>query len=129
MIVAWILFPLVLAAVGAGWGLVVERAAGSPLNGVLLIPIGLAAALVLAGTLTAFSSTAPAAVPVVAVGAGVGLIGAASRERGPALWPLLCALAVFLAYGAPVLLSGHATFTGFVRLDDTSTWFNIIDHA
>src|SRR5205809_196649 len=30
---------------------------------------------------------------------------------------------------APVLLSGQATFAGFIRLDDTGTWLNVIDHV
>jgi hypothetical protein len=28
-----------------------------------------------------------------------------------------------------VLLSGQATFTGFIKLDDSSTWFNIVGHV
>src|SRR6185437_5202349 len=32
-------------------------------------------------------------------------------------------------YGAPVLLAGHATFTGFIKLDDSATWFNVIDRV
>ena len=36
-------------------------------------------------------------------------------------------MGALLAYGAPVLLSGQATFTGFVKLDDTATWFNVVD--
>ena len=39
------------------------------------------------------------------------------------------ALAILLVYGAPVLLSGQATFTGYIKLDDTATWLNIVDHA
>jgi hypothetical protein len=128
LILAWVLFPLVLAAVGVGWGVLVERAAGARVNDALLLPLGLAAALVLAGTLTAFAATAPAAVPVVAVGAAAGLLLAWPRRRLHR-WPLLAAVGVLLAYGAPVLLSGQATFTGFVRLDDTATWFNIVDHV
>jgi hypothetical protein len=128
LILAWVAFPLVLAAIGAGWGVVVERAAGERVADPLLLPLGLAAALVLAGTLTAFAATAPAAVPVVATGAVAGLLLAwPGRRLGG--WSLLAAVGVLLAYGAPVLLSGQATFTGFVRLDDTSTWFNIIDHV
>ena len=83
----------------------------------------------LAGTLTAFCATAPTAVPVVAVGAIAGLPLAWRERRRLELWPLLAALGVLLAYGAPVLLSGQATFTGFVKLDDTATWFNLIDHV
>jgi hypothetical protein len=90
--------------------------------------LGLAAALVVAGTLTAFASTAPAAVPVVAAGALVGLIFAWPGWR-LGRWPLLAAVGVLLAYGAPVLLSGQATFLGFIKLDDTATWLNVIDHV
>ena len=36
---------------------------------------------------------------------------------------------VFLAYGAPVLLSGEATFAGYIKLDDTATWAALTDRA
>ncbi|HEY3865833.1 MAG TPA: hypothetical protein VGL54_07095 [Solirubrobacteraceae bacterium] len=128
LILSWVLFPLVLVAIGAGWGAIVERAAGARVNDALLLPLGLAAALVVAGTLTAFAATAPAAVTVVACGAVAGLLFAWPGGR-LSRWPLLAALGVLLAYGAPVLLSGQATFLGFVKLDDTATWFNIIDNV
>jgi hypothetical protein len=151
LILAWVVFPLVLAAVGAGWGVLVERAAGARLDDVILVPLGLAAALVVAGMLTTFTFSAPASITVVAVGAAAGLIllaaprvlhrsapiganPAGSREQqgvrvrlAPGRWPLLAALGVFLVYGAPVLLSGKATFTGYLKLDDTATWFNVVD--
>jgi hypothetical protein len=128
LIPAWVLFPLVLAAIGAGWGTLLERAAGTRVNDALLLPLGLATALVVAGTLTTFAATAPAAVPVVAVGAAGGLVFAWPGGRFQR-WPMLAAVGVLLVYGAPVILSGQATFTGFIRLDDTATWFNIIDHV
>ncbi len=128
LILAWVLFPLVIAAIGIGWGVIVERAAGAQVDDALLLPLGLAAALVLAGSVTAFAATAPAAVPVVAVGAAAGLVLAWPRRR-LGRWPLLAAVGVLLVYGAPVLLSGQATFTGFIKLDDTATWFNVIDHV
>ena len=128
MILSWVLFPLVLAAIGAGWGSAVERIAATRVDDALLIPLGLAAALVVAGTLTAFTATAPAATSVVAAGALAGLVLAWPGRR-LAGWPLLAAFGVLLVYGAPVLLSGQATFAGYVKLDDTSTWFNIIDNV
>ena len=128
LILSWVLFPLVLALVAAGWGALVERAAGVRLGGALLIPVGLAAVIVVAGLLTAFEPTAKAATAVAAVGAVVGL--ALARRRLPLEgWPLLAALGALLAYGAPVLLSGSATFLGYIRLDDTATWLNIVDHV
>ena len=38
-------------------------------------------------------------------------------------------LVVFLAYGAPVLLSGEATFAGYLRLDDTASWLALVDQV
>lgn len=128
LILAWVLFPLIMVALGAGWGFLVDRAAGGRVEGPLLIPVGLAAVLVVAGTLNAFALTAPAAVAITTIGAVAGLPWAWAGRRRLWGWPLLAALGVLLAYGAPVLLSGQATFAGFVRLDDTATWFNIIDH-
>lgn len=126
LIVSWVAFPLVLAALGLGWGALVERGAGTRVESALLVPLGLAAAIVLAGTMTSFSATARAATPVVAVGALAGLALAWPRGRLER-WPLLAAAGAVLAYGAPVLLSGQATFAGFVKLDDTATWFNVVD--
>jgi hypothetical protein len=34
---------------------------------------------------------------------------------------------VLFVYGAPVILSGEATFLGYVRLDDTATWLAFTD--
>jgi hypothetical protein len=129
LILAWVVFPLVLAAIGLGWGAVVDLASGDSLSGALLIPVGLAAALVVAGTITAFSAIAPAATTVVAVGGVCGLVLAWRGRRRPPGWALLAALGVLIVYLAPVIASGEATFTGYIKLDDTATWFNIIDNV
>ena len=127
MILSWVLFPLVLAAVGLGWGSLVEWAAGGRGVGALTIPLGLAAAIVVAALFTAFSASAPAAAPVVGGGRRRGLAArmaaraARPRRRSPP------ASACSLVYGAPVILSGQATFLGYVRLDDTATWLAFID--
>jgi hypothetical protein len=127
LILAWVVFPLVLAAAATGWGVLIEKGAGTQYSDTLLIPLGLAGVLVIAGLLTAFATTAPAATPVVAVGAGIGLAWGRPWRRF-AVWPVLAAVGVLLAYGAPVLLSGQATFLGYLRLDDTATWFGIVDN-
>jgi hypothetical protein len=126
MILSWALFPLVLAAVGLGWGALVEWAAGERELGALAIPLGLAAAIVLAAIFTSFDFSARAAAPVVAIGALAGLVRAFRRSRVP-LPALIAALGVLLVYGAPVILSGEATFLGYVRLDDTATWLGFVD--
>jgi hypothetical protein len=128
LLASWVAFPVVLAAIGAGCGVVVERAAGCRISGVLVVPLGLAAAIVIASLLTAWSVTAPAAAAVVGVLAVAGLvIGQPFRRLLP--WPSLMALAVLAAYGAPVLLSGSATFLGYFRLDDTATWLGLTDQV
>jgi hypothetical protein len=128
LIASWVLFPILVAALGGGWGIAVERAAGIRTSGALVVPLGLAAAIVVASLLTAWGVTAPAAATVVAVGAAAGLI-IGGRVKRLALWPALAAGGVLLAYGAPVILSGRATFAGYFRLDDTATWLAITDHV
>jgi hypothetical protein len=123
---AWLLFPVVLGLVCGGWGLLVEALADVRLPGALIVPLGAASVIVVAGILTAFGATAPAATPVAGLGALAGL-GWRWRRIRIERWPLLAAIGVLLAYGAPVLLSGQATFTGFIKLDDTATWFGIVD--
>jgi hypothetical protein len=127
MILAWVLLPLVLAAVGLGWGALVEWAAGGGGLGAYTIPVGLAAAIVVAALLTSWSATASAAGPVVAFAALAGLARAyLGRVRIP-LPALAAGLGAFLIFGLPVILSGQATFLGYVRLDDTATWFALAD--
>src|SRR5262249_57616294 len=94
--------------------------------GVLLVPTGLAAVIVIGAIITSWSAIAPAAVWVVGVLAVIGLVRH-RRSRGIDPWALGAAIAVLLVYGAPVLLSGQATFTGFIKLDDTSTWLGFAD--
>jgi hypothetical protein len=135
MFLAWVIYPLILALLGAGWGVLIEKAAGRTFPRALLVPLGLAAVIVVAGTITISSAIAPAAAPVCAVGAAIGLIWARPWRlwrRWPGssfLWPAAAAIGALLVFGAPVLLYGHTTFTGYLRLDDTATWFNIVDNV
>src|SRR5207244_7220418 len=38
-------------------------------------------------------------------------------------------VAVFAVFAAPIVLSGTATFAGYIRLDDTSTFLAMTDRA
>ena len=125
---AWVLFPVALGLAGYGLGLLAEEASGRRMPWVLLLPTGVAAVIVIGAIITSWSATAPAAVWVVGVLAVIGLVRRGlSRRIDP--WALGAAVAVLLVYGAPVLLSGQATFTGFIKLDDTSTWLGFTDQV
>ena len=85
--------PVVLVLLSAGWGLLLERATGTPLPGVLVIPAGFAAIVVVGQLLTLFDATAELATPVVVAVAVLG--------GGPALAGLFGRM-VRLANGATV---------------------------
>ena len=129
MLLAWVAFPLVLALVGAGWGLLCGDLFGAPIDGPLVIPLGVAAVIVVAGLLTLWTAVAPATVVVVAVVAVIGLIRGRDRLLRLDPWAAGMAVLVLLAFGAPVILSGQATFAGYQRLDDTATWLSIVDQV
>ena len=52
------------------------------------------------------------------------------RRRFPiAPWAIAAAAGVFAVYAAPIVLSGEATFAGFIKLDDTATWLALTDRV
>ena len=129
LIVPWLLFPAVCAVLALGCGLIVERLARIRVPGTLLLPLGLAAGSVLAGFATLSDATAELAIPATVGVAilGIGLLRTAKRRVDG--WAAACATTTFLAFGAPVLASGEATFAGYVKLDDTSTFLAIVDRT
>jgi hypothetical protein len=129
MFVAWAIFPVLLVAVFLGIGLLIEQATGRSLPGALLAPLGMAGVTVIGLATSAFATTAPSTAPLVCLLAVVGFVAAVRRRRSfrPEPWPLALALAVFAVFAAPVVLSGEATFAGYIKLDDTATWFAITD--
>ncbi len=127
--IAWVAFPLVLAALSGGCGLLVERLSATRLPGALVPAVGLATIVLVAQALTLWDATAEAATPVVVAlaAAGIGLSWGWWRRLEP--WAVAAAVAVLAAYAAPVVLSGKATFAGYIRLDDTATWMALTDRV
>ena len=126
---AWLVFPALLALLSLGLGLLVDRLGGARLPGTLLIPVGLAAIIVIARAAMTWDLTAELGTPLVVIGAVAGLV--LGRER---VWPLridrwaaLAAALVFAVFAAPVVLGGSASFAGYTILGDTAVHFVLAD--
>jgi hypothetical protein len=126
LLVPWLVYPLVLTALSAGCGLLLERAAAVRIPGTLLVPAGFAVIIAAGGLTTLTSATARLTTPVVVALAVAGAIVGGVRRRPTAAGAATGALA-FVASGAPVLASGGATFMGYVKLDDTATFLALTD--
>jgi hypothetical protein len=119
-----------LAGLSLGCGLLVEQVSGMRLPGTLILPVGFALLAVAAQLATATSATARAAVPLVVVLAVAGFaLSYPWRGRRADGWALGASLGVFGAYAAPIVLSGRATWAGYIKLDDNSTLLALVDRT
>ncbi|HKG36733.1 MAG TPA: hypothetical protein VKA89_09880 [Solirubrobacterales bacterium] len=128
MIVSWIVFPALFLALTVGCGLLVRELVRIPVPSLLLPAVGLAGLILIGELATISGSFAELYTPLALVAAAVGIVLARPWERvSPPLWGMLAAAGAFAVYAAPIVLSGEATFTGYVKLDDTATWLAITD--
>jgi hypothetical protein len=125
----WLLFPLLLAALCLGCGLLVEAATRQRLPGALLPGVGLAATIVVGTLLTLADATAELTTPVVVGLAAIGGTAGWRNRRRPNGWAIAAALAVLAIYAAPIVLSGEATLAGYIKLDDSATWLALTDRV
>ena len=121
------LVPLVLGALALGCGLLLEQAGGRMLPWALLLPAGFALVVVASQFPTLSGGTAVLAAPLVVALAVIGLALAPRRVLAVDPWGAAAGLAAYLAYGAPTILSGRATFDGYIKLDDTATYLAMLD--
>jgi hypothetical protein len=130
MFLSWLLFPLLLLALSAGCGLLVNRASGGVLPASLVAPSGFTL-IVLVGEIGSIAPTlADLAAPATVVLALAGvLLARGSGNRGLERYAALAALGVFAVYAAPIVLSGEPTFAGYIKLDDTATWLALTDRV
>lgn len=131
MLAAWVLFPLVLAALSLGCGLLLDRVTGGGLPGALLAPAGFALLLTL-GNLIAFAGSLGGLGMWVLLGvalagyvAGRGRLSLSAADR----WPAAVAVGIFLVFAGPALLSGEPTLSGPLVLPDTSNQLILADHT
>ncbi len=129
LLVPWLGYPLLLAVVTLGCGTLLGQAAGRRLPGVLLLPAGYAVIVVVSSLTTMTGATAWLTTPLVVLLALAGLVPALQRRARPDVAALVAGVAVFAVYAAPIVLSGSATFAGYISLDDTATWLALADNA
>ncbi len=129
-----ILFPLVLLALSAGGGLLVRRLGGGWLPSGLVLPVGFALLVATCSFATYIGWLAPAAgyIALALALAGFVLQRRAGALRPPALegipWGALAAFAAFAAIGAPTLLTGTPTWTGYSRIVDIGFQMDLANH-
>jgi hypothetical protein len=126
---AWVAFPLVLGLLGFGCGALVERAAGRKLPLSIRLPSGVALTIGVLDLFTRSTSTVDAAIPAVCALAAGGLVFRPPWRWRPRDRALLAPAVVFAVYAAPIVLSGSATWAGYVKLDDTATWLALVDRT
>lgn len=126
IVAAWLGYPLVLLALALGCGLLLETVSRVQL-GVLVLPAGFAAIVVVGTIPAAFDSGGPWAAPLVVACAAAGLVSRGWWRRGRDRGAALAASAVYVVYALPVVVSGAATFAGYIRLDDTATFLGLGD--
>ena len=130
LFITWFLFPLVLTVLALGCGLLVERISGIDLPGVLVPATGLALIIVVDQFLTLDGGLAELTTPVTLALAVLGFgLSIPALDRAFAWWAIAAAVAVFAMYAAPIVLSGQATFAGYIKLDDTATWMALTDRV
>ena len=124
-VVATVLFPLLLAALALGGGLLVDRVVGGVVPGVLLAIVGLAALVIVAELCTYWEATA-SLVPYAFLAVGIGGLIAGRRRlmrARPDPWLVGASVAVYAMVCAPVLLHGDVTLSGYLL--DTTVAFHL----
>jgi hypothetical protein len=94
-----------------------------------VLPVGFVVVILAGEFATLTGATAQFAAPLTAGLAIAGLLLGPIKWSRPDLWALGTAIAVFAVFAAPVVLSGEATFAGYIKLDDTATYFAMTDRV
>ncbi len=134
---AWVVFGALMLLLCVGAGLLVRRVAGPvAVPALLVVPVGLAALVVLCGLLSYYAALAPLAGPACALVGVIGLVQGRGtlrrvierRGRGTDLWALGVALGAWAVIAAPVVLTGKPGFTGYGHIVDIAYQFDLAAH-
>lgn len=130
MLIVWALVPLLLVLLCYGLGLTLSLAVRKPLSSTLATVIGFLAMTIVGSLTTMSTDIAPYTSLIFAVVSVAGLFVCAIWCRAYIRLDYLPALAGFLTYigfSMPVVAYGSPSWAGWIKLDDTGTWFAITD--
>ncbi|MDP9232210.1 MAG: hypothetical protein M3O73_05505 [Actinomycetota bacterium] len=94
-----------------------------------MLPVGLTVVILAAQFTTLADATAELTGPLVIALAVAGLLLRPPWRDRLEPWALGAAAGVFAVFAAPIVLSGRATFAGYIKLDDTATYFAMTDRV
>jgi hypothetical protein len=95
----------------------------------LVLPAGFTLVVLAPEFATLWGATASFAGPLVVALAVAGLLLSPPWREGPPPWVVAAAVGTFAVFAAPIVLSGQATFAGYIKLDDTATYFAMTDRV
>jgi hypothetical protein len=100
------------------------------LPGALLLPAGFAVMSIVTQFAHMSDTTAglstPVAVSLAVAGFGLSFPWRRRKLNG---WLISVGAGVYAVFGAPVVLSGRASFAGYIKLDDTANYMAMLDRA
>lgn len=99
------------------------------LPGALVLPAGFTVVVLAPQFTTLTGATAGLSGPLVVALAVAGLLLAPPWRDRPSPWPVAAGVGTFAVFAAPIVLSGQATFAGYIKLDDTATYFAMTDRV
>jgi hypothetical protein len=121
-----LVYPVVLALLCVGAGLLVDRASGGVLPAMLFPAVGAAALIAVSQLSTYVAPVAPATPYLLVAVAVAGLVlgwrrmQALARAWRASLWPLIVMPLAYVLALAPVLLAGRPTFSSYMALADSA---------
>ncbi|MGO8904678.1 MAG: hypothetical protein ACLQMH_03530 [Solirubrobacteraceae bacterium] len=121
-----LVYPVVLAALSVGAGLLVDRCSGGFLPAALLPTVGVAALIAVSQLFTYAAPLAPATPYAIGAFAVAGLVLGSARLRAIArrwrasIWQFFAPVLAYLLALAPVLLAGRPSFSSYMTLADSA---------
>ncbi len=130
MILAWLVAPLALFLICLGLGLLIKTTSKQRSKVTTLTAAGFLLLIVIGSLLTVSSVTAPSMPYIIVVLSVLGLVrGAIYRKDATEfeLLPIIGGALTFIVFSLPVLAYGRPSWAGWVKLDDTASFFAVTD--